>query len=353
MTVEANRALEDLSARIRSDPVLVQIFASHEASDLWAVLDALPTGREFLVELRAFLDRYGHREVVLSTVLQPTWKDAPELVLDILKGFALADPRKDEGRQAWEKAQEKLLAHPMMKLQLPRSTVLGILKTARCLWQIREDTHFNATLILPVLRRTLLEMGSRLTEVQILDAPADVFHLEFGELELIHGVWPPSPELGNHLRRTALRRKERRAFLEGTPLVDPRFYQRAEPGGDVLLQGTPGSPGIVEGPVRVIRSAADFGKLRPGDVLVAPYTNPAWTPLFGRAAAVVVDGGAAGSHAAIVAREYNLPAVMGTVTGTQTLVDGEWVRVDGYRGAVQRAHFLAIETPQGKHQFVK
>ncbi len=92
---------------------------------------------------------------------------------------------------------------------------------------------------------------------------------------------------------------------------------------------------MAEGPVRVVCDASEFGKLRAGEVLVAPYTNPAWTPLFQRAVAVVVDTGAAGSHAAIVAREYGIPAVMGTIAGTETLRDGEWVQVDGTRGVVQ------------------
>jgi pyruvate,water dikinase len=86
--------------------------------------------------------------------------------------------------------------------------------------------------------------------------------------------------------------------------------------------------------VRVVREASEFGRLRPGEVLVAPYTNPAWTPLFQQAAAVVVDSGGAMSHAAIVAREYGIPAVMGTGDGTRRLVDGTRVRVDGTRGLV-------------------
>jgi pyruvate,water dikinase len=95
-----------------------------------------------------------------------------------------------------------------------------------------------------------------------------------------------------------------------------------------------GSPGVAEGPVRVVHESAEFGKLMAGDVLVAPYTNPAWTPLFQRAVAVVVDSGSAASHAAIVAREYGIPAVMGTVDGTAKLVDGQRVRVDGGRARV-------------------
>jgi pyruvate,water dikinase len=132
------------------------------------------------------------------------------------------------------------------------------------------------------------------------------------------------------------RRKKRRAELEGTLLVDPRLFHQTEAEGDVLLSGTPGSPGVAKGVVRVVRSSSEFGKLHSGEVLVAPYTNPAWTPLFQRAAAVVVDSGGATSHAAIVAREYGIPAVMGTTEGTQKLTDGQRVMVDGNRGHVTR-----------------
>jgi phosphoenolpyruvate synthase/pyruvate phosphate dikinase len=87
----------------------------------------------------------------------------------------------------------------------------------------------------------------------------------------------------------------------------------------------------------VVRDATEFDRLSRGEVLVTPYTNPAWTPLFDRAAAVVVDTGGAMSHAAIVAREYGIPAVMATVDGTARLPDGRPVRVDGTRGVVTSA----------------
>jgi pyruvate,water dikinase len=86
--------------------------------------------------------------------------------------------------------------------------------------------------------------------------------------------------------------------------------------------------------VRVIRDASGFGSLRPGEVLVAPWTNPSWTPLFGIAGAVVVDTGGPASHAAIVAREYGIPAVVGTGNGTAVLPDGKVVTVDGAGGRV-------------------
>lgn len=336
-TSESNHALERLATEIRSEPVLESTFANHAPGELRAALEQQVEGRKFLADFDDFLDHYGHREIVFSTVLMPTWKDAPETVLGMLQGLALSEMTHETGLPEWELARDEMLALPVLQLPPLRAAFLGLLTTARCLWQIRESTHFEATRIMPILRSTLLEIGQRLTDVGVLDAPADVFHLKIDELKCVDGIWPPSAGLAAQLRETAGRRKALRATLEATPLVNPQLYQQLNVGGDALLRGTAGSPGIAEGPVRVVHDASEFGNLRAGEVLVAPYTNPSWTPLFQRAAAVVVDGGAAGSHAAIVAREYGVPAVMGTVNGTQTLHDGEWVRVDGNRGIVQPA----------------
>jgi pyruvate,water dikinase len=106
------------------------------------------------------------------------------------------------------------------------------------------------------------------------------------------------------------------------------------PTGDVLVQGSPASTGVATGRARVILDSTDFGTLRAGEILVCPYTNPSWTPLFSRAAAVVVDSGGIGAHAAIVAREYGLPAVMGTGTATAVLTTGQLITVDGATGRV-------------------
>ncbi len=131
----------------------------------------------------------------------------------------------------------------------------------------------------------------------MIDTPEDVFHLNLNEIEQLERL--PTPQLTGDLRSAVVRRKERRKTLEGTPLVDPRIFRLTEAPGDNLLR-----------------------------------TNPSWTPLFQRAAAVVVDTGGSGSHAAIVAREYGIPAVMGTVDGTRRLKDGERIRVDGFHGSV-------------------
>ncbi|MGE5224260.1 MAG: PEP/pyruvate-binding domain-containing protein, partial [Omnitrophica WOR_2 bacterium] len=153
-TSEANRRLEDLAERVRSDPDLSAIFAHHSPDDLAGALQAAPAGRSFMDDLRAFLDAYGHREVILSTALHPTWKDAPETVLGIIKGLAATGPRAVADRLEWEAARDELLALPVLKIPFFHSTFLRLLASARCLWQVRESTHYDATRILPILRRT-------------------------------------------------------------------------------------------------------------------------------------------------------------------------------------------------------
>jgi phosphoenolpyruvate synthase/pyruvate phosphate dikinase len=165
----------------------------------------------------------------------------------------------------------------------------------------------------------------------------DVFHLRLEELEGLGMPERLSQETCTRIRELVVKRRAKREALSGTPMVDPRLLAveaQARPGEQVLLSGAPGSPGVASGPARIVCDSAEFGKLQPGDVLVAPVTNPAWTPLFQQAAAVVVDTGGGASHAAIVAREYGVPAVMGTLTGTQKLTDGQWITVDGARGLV-------------------
>jgi rifampicin phosphotransferase len=323
-TTEINRALEALAAQIRADPELREIFVSHDPAELVAAIQYRP----FAATLLAFLDRYGNRETVSPALAtQPTWSAAPQVVLGMLKGFA-ATPPPPRGRPAARAVRAELLLHPLVRRPPLRALTVRALDLVPWFVRLREDTRFYVTLPLPVIRRVMLEFGQRLTASGALDTAEDVFHLRLEEIER---AVPPSDQV----RPLVQRRKEKRASLADTPLVDPRLLTVGGPAvGDALLTGAPGSPGVAEGPARIIHNAYQFDRLRPGDVLVAPYTHPAWTPLFQRAAAVVVDSGGAASHAAIVAREYGIPAVMGTGAGTQRLSDGQPIGVDGDRGVV-------------------
>jgi pyruvate,water dikinase len=194
-------------------------------------------------------------------------------------------------------------------------------------------------MVQPVIRHIALELGRRLTEAGALDSEQEVFHLRWEELEALAESWSPSKEIVDGIRSIVARRKAKRESLANKPMIDPRWLRTTSPAQTregILLTGTAGSPGVASGPVRIVHDISEFGRLRNGEVLVAPVTNPAWTPLFQRAVAVVVDTGGSASHAAIVAREYGIPAVMGTLNGTKELKDGQWVKVDGSRGLVSK-----------------
>lgn len=333
-TVEANRALEELAAQVRSDPKLAALFSTHEPAALWPALEQ-QTG-PFVDNMRAFLERYGHRETVISTLREPTWRDEPAVILGLIKSFATQPPPLPSSRPAWEVARDELRQRPLLRLAPLRAAFLKTLTAARTLLPLREDTHFYATMPMPILRQVVLELGGRLVQAGVLERAADVFHLTLSELEQVGGKLPPPAAMTADLQAAVRQRQGERARLADTPLVDPRHLPQVAPAADALLRGLPGAPGTAEGPARILRDGSEFDKLVAGDVLVAPYTNPSWTPLFQRAAAVVVDTGSPASHAAIVAREYGIPAVMATVTGTRTLHDGEMIRVDGYQGCVFR-----------------
>lgn len=335
-TTETNQALEDLAKQIRTKPVLREWFQSMPIHELRAKLEASQEGQSFLKQFGAFLDQYGHRETAL-TISQPAWKDQPDNVLAILKVLAETQPKPSDRYGGWKRARDELLSHSILGTRLLRKRFLKSLSAARSLHQIREDTHFYATLVQPAIRRVALELGRRLVQAGALDGIEDVLHLRLDELESFGAPWPPSDRTIAQIRALVARRKAKRESLASKPMVDPRLLSgtsRDQTGPDVLLKGSSGSPGLARGPAKIVHDVSEFGKLRTGDVLVAPVTNPAWTPLFQRAVAVVVDTGGIASHAAIVAREYGIPAVMGTMNGTKDLKDGQWIQVDGSRGLV-------------------
>jgi rifampicin phosphotransferase len=342
-TIETNQALEDLANYIRTDPALGTLFHHTETNPLRAKLEASQAGQMFLKQFELFLAQYGHRETTL-TISQPAWKDQPEMVLGILKLLAETELQQTQNYEAWQRVRDGLLTHSILGTRFLRTLFLNSLADARSFFQIREDTHFYVTLTQPTIRRVSLEFGRRLVQTGALDEAADIFHLQLRELETFGATWPPPEQTVTQARMVVARRKALRESLADKPLFDPRLFTMislAQGEKDVLLRGTPGSPGLARGPARVVHDISEFGKLRAGDVLVAPVTNPGWTPLFQRAAAVVVDTGGSASHAAIVAREYGVPAVMGTMNGTRVLQDGQWIQVDGSRGFI-----LKIEEPK-------
>lgn len=245
---------------------------------------------------------------------------------------------------AERQAREALAGEPRLLARFEK-----LLASAQRFQPLREEQVAWFTLGWPVMRRAVRRLGEVLRDRGRLAEADEAFFLTREELVgALRGA-----DGGRELRAETTRR--RRDWEAQRRLVPPliigemppmlqRFLGAAEeavrmPGGgeDAVLRGIAASPGRVTGPARVIRAAEEFHRLQPGDVLVAPITTPAWTPLFAKAAAVVTDTGGVGSHSSIVAREYGIPAVVGTGDATRRLHDGDLVTVDGAAGLVRGA----------------
>jgi len=248
-----------------------------------------------------------------------------------------------ETRQTAEAAAEAVLAGSPRRLRAFRR----LLADAQHLVPIREEQTAELTLPWPVMRRAVLRIGEELGRRGSIEAADDAFFLTRAEvLEALAGAG--DHQLGDVVRsRRALREEQAR-------LVPPVFIGRinrfirsfwegypaqfgAVRSDSALASGVPAAPGRATGSVRVIRGPREWDQLQAGEILVAPLTAPAWTPLFTRAAAVVTDTGSAASHASIIAREYGIPAVVGCGDATARLRTGMRVTVDGSAGNVEPA----------------
>jgi rifampicin phosphotransferase len=221
------------------------------------------------------------------------------------------------------------------------------LRWAQSLAEIREDALADIGLGYPVLRRMLRELGGRMVARQAIEEPDDVFWLRQEELEQAVkslGQGSPAPAMADRVqeRKDSWQRAKavtpppvlppsKRVMginLEGLVAADESSHSAD------TIRGMGTSAGQVTAPACVLRGPEDFSEMQPGCVLVASVTTPAWTPLFAMAAAIVTDIGGTLSHGSIVAREYGIPAVMGTGVATRRIRSGQTVTVDGAAGTV-------------------
>jgi phosphohistidine swiveling domain-containing protein len=306
-------------------------------------------GRHVRHELESYLLRFGGRSR-LHELSEPRDAERPEVVVESLR--LMLEHARDlaSERQERERRRDSLEREALARLEDPDRGRFASMLQRVCAAVPLEETHAYHIDYpgLQATREALLGFGRRLVAEGRLDAAADVFLLRLEELrEAVAEAWGESLQalIAERARELRDARAETPAPWLGDP-PDPtagvppmvaKFYGvpgTAEWDGEVL-QGTPASAGRAVGTARVISGPADFGRLEAGDVLVCTTTTPAWTPLFASAGALVTDTGGILSHAAIVAREYRLPAVVGCDMATSAIRDGTRVEVDGDAGRVR------------------
>lgn len=327
--------LVEMAEIAREDPAARRFFALQPFSPLsWE--EMLPEDSLFKQSLRSFLDEYGHRAVYELEIINPRWREDPGYLLEVVKDtMETADLAKIRARQretaerAWREVSEKV---PGRKQSAIKRMVEGALKGMA----VREMAKSMLVKIGESNRIVFQEIALRLAARNVLIESADIYHCSWSEIiSILRGDWN-----GQGLDILVAERKERRHELEALSppgcIVDevPQYAEMLIQSSGEVLTGLGVAAGKASGTARLIGHPHQGEKLKSGDVLVAPTTDPGWTPLFLRASAIIVETGGAGSHGAIVAREYGIPAVVNISWAMKLIKDGQKVIVDGDEGKV-------------------
>lgn len=355
-TVESGRGLWMLSRKALARPDVAAVLQRHQPAEIMDALGQTENGRAFRDEFRAYLQTYGQRGDTWG-VRFPSWIEDPTPALKNLKDYASQLELDFDGKQAGLQAErDRAIADATERLKgypaAVRDRFAFMLKAAQMGYVLSEDHGFWIDFCgMYRVRLVLLELGRRLADAGVLAARDDVFFMTLGEV--LH-----ADDLLADGRSIEGRIAERKVELErlgrinappvlGTDYGPPpdnmitrflmKFFGGPPPASDTpgVVRGHAGSPGKARGVARVIRSLEDAGRLREGEILVTPTTAPPWTPLFATAGGIVTDAGGVLSHCAVVAREYRIPAVVGTGMATAVIPDGQLIEVDGDAGTIR------------------
>jgi pyruvate,water dikinase len=351
-SVAMGEALWSLSRWIRHEPGMSEALANARLSGGQVDLGTHPRRPEFDGRWQAFLDEFGWRSDVFMEMGHPSWREDHSSALTQLRRYTAMDDGDDPFAGHHAQAQLRPDREAALEAQLPddaRPVFRMLLHAAQQYLPIAEDHNFTIDQkFTMVMREAFLHLGDRLVEEGALAEPDDVFYLEYEEVLALAGDTATDGFADAVATRKATRATQRMMdpplmigalltaeALAADPITAKFFGVGIQPSTDPhLVVGHGVSNGVAEGTARVIHTLDDADRLEPGDILVCPMTMPAWTPLFGVAGGVVCDSGGPLSHCAIVAREYAIPCVAGTVIGTAKIADGAHLRVDGAAGRV-------------------
>ncbi len=346
VTTEMDLALWQTAQAIRADAASLAAVQTGAAAELAARYQAGQLPEAAQMAIGRFLARYGVRGLAEIDMGRRRWREDPTPVLQALQSYlSITDPAQapdavfGRGAAAAQAAIDRL-ASDLRRRRFGRLKAM-LVRTAggrtRAIAGLRELPKWTIINISGIFRARLLHEGEKLVAQGVVAQADDLFFLAWDELAaLAAGAQRPWREIvAGH--RAAFARELRRKQIPRLLLSDGRaFYEgvdAADGEAEGRIIGSPVSPGVVEGLVRVVLDPHQAG-LQPGEIMVCPGTDPSWTPLFLAAAGLVMEVGGMMTHGSVVAREYGIPAVVGIRQATTRLSTGQRVRVDGATGEI-------------------
>lgn len=342
VTTEMDLELWAFAQRLRQDEASLDVMRGSSSAQIAQTYREGKLPPVLAEGLASFLHTYGHRGVAEIDMGLPRWSEQPEPILDILTNYLnhtrpeqAPDLQFERGAREAEEMIATLKQRAHQKSWLRGVAVSFMLRRMRALLGIREFPKFFVVKIFSYARAHLHIIGEELARTQCLEAANDIFFLYLPEVR--------SALDGKDFRGIVRARRETYAYelrrkhvprillSDGTDPETLLITQHAK--GDETLRGIAASPGRITGRAHVILDPAG-ARLEQGEILVAPSTDPGWTPLFLTASALVMEMGGPMSHGSVVAREYGIPAVVGVPHATDHIVTGQLITVDGVSGTV-------------------
>jgi pyruvate,water dikinase len=333
-SAEHSYRLWEVSRLARQLPEVMRFLERGEWSAWQTELAATP----FAASWEGFLHIFGHRSLYEVEMANPRWREQPDYLFDVLASYVTLN-QEDMPFDPQEQARRRYVAE---------CEVLGNLSHWRRLWfrlvlrrvqafsRLRENSKSHLVKLIDIGRCVALAAAHFLVEDGVLSDSESVFLLEIDEIRAVLRHEKDSQEIAQQITQRRLERQRYAALLPPEVVVGDRpFSEQPLMDQARAFHGLPSSPGRVVGTARVLRLPQEGVRLNPGEILVAPSTDPGWTPLFLLAAGLVMETGGYLSHGAIVAREYGIPAVLNVALATSYIPDGSTVVLDGGEGTVQ------------------
>ncbi len=341
VTTEMDLELWELTQRIRLDHDAGRLVGSGSVAELTDAFHRGGLPQTVQAGLSDFLVTYGHRAVAEIDTGMPRWSDDPSHLLGVIKNYLRqADEARSpsaqfaEGIEQAEAMMIELVARMRRRGRVRAQVVEFGLRRTRQLAGLRERPKFLLVLALAAVRQQLALVGEALADEGRIARADDIFFLDLSEAR--RGLGGEDLSALVEQRRADYELELRRRHIPRLLLSDgtePEAVGRVEPAEGALV-GSPASAGVVTSRARVVLDPVG-AHLEPGEILVAPSTDPGWTPLFLTAGGLVMEMGGSNSHGAVVAREYGIPAVVGVPDATTRITSGQLVTVDGAAGSIQ------------------
>jgi pyruvate,water dikinase len=344
VTTEMDLTLWKTASVIRQDQASYAAFLDSDAQMLAAryLNGSLPEAAQTAVV--QFMERYGMRGLAEIDMGQPRWREEPTSIMQTLQSYLqipedmAPDAVFEKGAKAAALAIERLAAQARRSSggEIRERIVRALATRIRTLMGLRETPKFFIVRLMGIVRNELLASGNELVHAGLIEKPEDLFFLHFDELQALANGDMRDWKTLVAKRRADYDRENRRKQIPRVLLSDGRaFYEGlgAAADTDTVISGSPVSPGVAEGTVHIIFDPRG-AQLAPGEILVCPGTDPAWTPLFMVAGGLITEVGGMMTHGSVVAREYGIPAVVGVHQATTRLQDGQRIRIDGTAGKI-------------------